>query len=106
MQSLKNLLISLSVVVLINSTGPFTHDTDVCDLHVGCILSQTQPDKTVKLIGYLSRLLSDAERGYGATQRVCVESVLLSSGPYSYYAHTYEIPDSPSEQRRTPETGS
>lgn len=55
MNSLKNALISPPVLALPNNSGHLTLDTDACNVQVGCVLLQQQPDDTTKPIGYWSR---------------------------------------------------
>lgn len=43
-QFLKNALISQPVLALFNPFGLFSLETDACDVHVGCVLHQEQPE--------------------------------------------------------------
>lgn len=45
-------LISPPILVLSYAEGNFTLDTDACNVQVGWVLLQYQPDTTKQLIGY------------------------------------------------------
>lgn len=55
----KNARISLPVLALPNSTGCMTPDNDACDVQIGCVIFQMQPDVATKPFGYWQRALTD-----------------------------------------------
>lgn len=75
MASLMIALIFPSLLALPNRTGHITLDTDACNVQVGCLLLQQQPNETTKPIGYWSRSLTETERKYDTTQHECLEIV-------------------------------
>lgn len=75
MKSLKDALISPPVLALPGSAGHLILDTEACNVQVGCVLQQEQPDKVIQTIGYWSRSLTDAKRQYDTTQRECLAIV-------------------------------
>jgi len=44
-------------------------DTEASKYQVGCVLTQEQPDKTYKLVGYWSRPITGAETNYSTTEK-------------------------------------
>ncbi|BHF79359.1 hypothetical protein SprV_0702247900 [Sparganum proliferum] len=52
-----------------NDAGKFILDTDASDTAIGAVLSQQQPDGTERVIQYLSRSLTKAERRYCVTRK-------------------------------------
>lgn len=69
MQSLKKSLVSPPVLVLSDSTGHLTPDTDACDVQFGCVLLQEQPGNTAKRIEYRSRSLTNTEHQFDTIPR-------------------------------------
>lgn len=62
MNSLKEALISSSVLGLPNDSRNVTLDTDPRSVQFGCVLLQQQPDMTTKPVVYWSKLFTDAEQ--------------------------------------------
>ncbi len=86
---LKAALCSAPVISYPNlETGGFVVDTDASDTGLGGTLSQLQEGEE-RLIGYYSRLLSDAERNYCITKRefLAVVRVIENFKPYLYGQH-------------------
>lgn len=65
----KKKLISSPIPALFYAGGHFTLDTNACDVEVGCMPLQKQPDKTKKPVGHRSRSLTKVEKTYGTTQQ-------------------------------------
>lgn len=84
MNALKDALVSWLVLALPNCTGQMTLYTDAGDKQVGCILLQKQEDKTVRLFGYCSCSLNNAEKKHETTQRefLSIASSVLILQPY------------------------
>lgn len=57
------------VLALLNSTSHLTLNTDACDVQIGCVVLQEQPNKTFMPIEYWSMSLINAERKYDTTRR-------------------------------------
>ncbi|BHF67614.1 hypothetical protein SprV_0301064100 [Sparganum proliferum] len=71
-QTLKDKLCSTPILVfpdISNDAGKFILDTDASDTAIGAVLSQQQPDGTERVIQYLSRSLTKAERRYCVTRK-------------------------------------
>ena len=84
-ETLKAALISPQVLALPRAGFKYTLDTDACDVQIGCILLQDQPDsKTPKPVGFWSRTLTPAEKGYDTTNKECLAVVwaVLTLRPY------------------------
>lgn len=77
MSLLKLMLISQPFLTLLKTTDYKTLHTDACDVLVGCLILQQQPDVTTNPIGYWSRSLSDAERKYDTTSQICLAIVCV-----------------------------
>jgi len=65
---LKRRLTSPPILAAPRNTGSLVLDTDASDVALGCVLQQEQ-DGVLRVIGYASRALSDAERRYCVTRR-------------------------------------
>jgi len=61
-EELKRRLTSTPILALPRSTGAYVLDTHASDYQVGCVLTQEQPDKTYKPVGYWSRPITWAEK--------------------------------------------
>ena len=84
-ETLKKNLFSPPVLALPRAGLRFILDTDACDVQLGCVLLQDQPDsKTPRPIGYWSRTLAPAERNYDTTNKECLAIVwaTLTLRPY------------------------
>ncbi|BHF63754.1 hypothetical protein SprV_0200674900 [Sparganum proliferum] len=71
-QTLKDKLCSTPILVfpdISNDAGKFILDTDASDTAIGAVLSQQQSDGTERVIQYLSRSLTKAERRYCVTPK-------------------------------------
>ncbi|BHF62603.1 hypothetical protein SprV_0200558800 [Sparganum proliferum] len=71
-QTLKDKLCSTPILVfpdISNDAGKFILDTDASDTAIGAVLSQQQSDGTERVIQYLSRSLTKAERRYCVTRK-------------------------------------
>ncbi|BHF73008.1 hypothetical protein SprV_0401608100 [Sparganum proliferum] len=71
-QTLKDKLCSTPILVfpdVSNDAGKFILDTDASDTAIGAVLSQQQSDGTERVIQYLSRSLTKAERRYCVTRK-------------------------------------
>jgi transposase InsO family protein len=67
-QTLKQALISPSIMGFPRDGGQFILDTDACDISIGAVLSQVQ-EGVPRVISYGSRTLNKAERNYCVTDR-------------------------------------
>jgi len=67
-QELKHRLTSAPILVAPRDEGTFVLDTDASDTALGAVLQQQQ-DGVLRVIGYASRSLSDAERRYCITRK-------------------------------------
>jgi len=83
-EELKRRLTSSRILALPRSTGANVLDTDANDDQVGCVLTQEQPDKTCKPVGYWSRPIAGAEKNYRTTEKECLALVwaLFMLRPY------------------------
>jgi len=61
-EELKRRLTHTPILALPRAHGAYVVDTDASAYQVGCVLTQEQPDKTYKPIGYWSRPIKGAER--------------------------------------------
>nr|VZI27781.1 unnamed protein product [Spirometra erinaceieuropaei] len=71
-QTLKDKLCTTPILVfpdISNDAGKFILDTDASDTAIGAVLSQQQLDGTERVIQYLSRSLTKAERRYCVTRK-------------------------------------
>ena len=59
---LKDCLTSSPILVMPDWTKPFILDTDACDVGIGAILFQCNPDGNKHVIAYASRLLTKPKR--------------------------------------------
>ena len=89
-QSFKSLIEAVCTPPVLALPQPDLHysvDTDASAYQVGCALFQTHPDGERKPIGYWSRPLNQAEKGYSATERECLAVVwaLKTLRPYLIY---------------------
>lgn len=75
LNALKDALIVLPVQALPNPSELIALDTHTCDAEVGCVLLQIQPDDSVRIVGYWSCALSDADSQYNSTQKECLAIV-------------------------------
>lgn len=72
MTALHEKLISTPVLALPYTGGHNTLDTDACNVQVGCVQLQEQPDSTKILAAYWSPSLAKVERAYNTTQKECL----------------------------------
>lgn len=75
MESLKEDLISPSVLVLPNSPGHTMLDTNTCTTLFRHVLLRQQDDGTIMSIQYLSISLTDAEKKHDPIERECLAAV-------------------------------
>lgn len=68
---IKERLISAPVLSCPNFELPFTIQTDASDFGLGAVLSQTHPEGE-KVVCYLSRSLTKAERKFSTTEKECL----------------------------------
>lgn len=93
LKALENALQSPPVLALPYAGSQISLDTDACDVQVGFVSLQKEPDKKTNPILYCSRLLNNAEREYDTTQLECfaiIWSVLLLRaylGTVVYHPH-------------------
>lgn len=85
MNSLKNVFLSTAVPTRPNAISHVIVDTDACDVQIGWVLLQQQPDGIAKFIGYWSRSFTNAKRKCDTTQPEHLEIVwaVLLLHPYS-----------------------
>jgi len=83
-EELKRRLTSRPILALPRSTGAYVLDTDASDYQVDCVLTQEQPDETYKPVGYWSCSITEAEKNYSTTEKVCLAVVwaLFMLRPY------------------------
>jgi len=74
-EELKRRLTSTPILALPRSAGAYVLDTDASDYQVGCVLTQKQPDKTYKPVGYWSRPITGGEKNYSTTEKACLAVV-------------------------------
>ena len=75
-ETLKKRLTSTPILALPRADGAYVVDTDASDFQVGLVLTQEQPDKTYKPVGYWSRPIEGAEKNYSTTEKECLAVVL------------------------------
>ena len=68
-QSVKDYLISPPILAMPDLTKPFILDTNACEVGIGAVLSQCDPDGSEYVIAYASRLLTRPERNYHVTHK-------------------------------------
>lgn len=71
-RSVKELLVSAPVLSCPDYSLPFQIQCDASGFGIGAVLSQPQTEGGEKVISYLSRSLSRAERNYSTTERECL----------------------------------
>ncbi|CAN8067637.1 unnamed protein product [Agarophyton chilense] len=83
-EKLRQRLIRPPILAISRQDMPYVLDTDACDIQVGCVLLQKQPDGDLLPIGDWSRSLNKAERSYSTTERECLAVVwaILHLRPY------------------------
>ena len=83
-ETLKEALTSPLILALPRAGFPYILDTDACDVHVGCVLQQEQPEGKPRPVGFWSRSLSQAECNYDTTNKACLAIVwaVLILRPY------------------------
>jgi len=74
-EALKAILVNPPVLALPRVGKDYIVDTDASAYQVGCCLLQEQDDETWHPVGYWSRALNKAERGYSPTERECLAVV-------------------------------
>jgi len=81
---LKRRLTSTPLLALPRFTGAYVLDTEASDYRVRCVLTQEQPGKTYKPVGYWSRPITGAEKNYSKTEKECLAVVwaLFMLRPY------------------------
>ena len=57
------------LLVMPDWTKPFILDTNACEVRIGAVLSQCDPDGSKHVIAYASRLLKRSERNYCITHK-------------------------------------
>ncbi|KAL7294769.1 hypothetical protein TKK_0011896 [Trichogramma kaykai] len=73
-QTLKDCLISAPILIFPDFTKPFILTTDASDLAIGAVLSQ-EKESFEHPIGYLSRVLNEAEINYSTTEKECLAAL-------------------------------
>jgi len=83
-EELKRRLTSTQILALPRSTGAYMLDTDASEYQVGCVLTQEQPEKTYRPVGYWSRPITWAEKNYSTTEKeiLAVVWALFMLRPY------------------------
>ncbi|BHF75738.1 hypothetical protein SprV_0501883400 [Sparganum proliferum] len=76
-----------------NDAGKFILDTDASDTAIGAVLSQQQSDGTERVIQYLSRSLTKAERRYCVTRKemLALTHFVEECRPYLQYRPFIEL---------------
>lgn len=77
MQLLKEALIVPAVLALPYRSRRVALGTNACNVQIGCVLLQHQPDRIVGPDGKWSESLTDAELKYGETHQECLAIELL-----------------------------
>ena len=70
--TLRKALIAPPILILPDSSKPFSIDTDACDHQIGAALFQEGDDGVRHPVGFWSRSLNSAERNYSASERECL----------------------------------
>lgn len=83
----KELLTSSKFLVHFNSELPLTPACDASAYGIGAVLAQKMPDSTEKPIGYASRTLNSAERGYSQLEK---EGLSLVFGVKRFYLYLFD----------------
>lgn len=65
---LKSLLTEAPILAFPNFSRDFRLETDASGLGLGAVLSQEQPDGSIRPLAYASRTLQTHERNYAATK--------------------------------------
>jgi RNase H-like domain found in reverse transcriptase len=68
-EKLRQNLLDPPVLALPRAEGLFTLDTDASQNQIGLCLFQDQPDGSKNPVGYLSRVLTSAEKNYSTTEK-------------------------------------
>ena len=72
---LKAVFVEPPVLALPKVGQPYILDTDASAYQIGCVLLQEQQEGDMRPVGYWSRTLNSAERGYSPTERECLAVV-------------------------------
>jgi len=87
-EELKRRITSTPILASPRSNGAYVLDTDASDYHVGCVLTQKQPDMTEEPVGYWSRFITGAEKNYSTTEKECLAVVWALSMLRPYVQET------------------
>lgn len=89
-QGLKEALMSEPVLAQPDFTKPFTLHTDASGEALGAVLTQDDEEGNPRAIGYASRILSDVERRYSATESECL-AVIWACENFRHYLHGHHF---------------
>lgn len=74
-ERLEDLLANLPVLSPPQVAVYYTVDADASDNHIGCVLSQQQPDGPDRPIGYWSRALNDKDKELAIAHQQCLDVI-------------------------------
>lgn len=89
-EGLKQALISEPVLAQPDFSKPFTLHTDASGSALGAVLTQDDDDNNPRAVGYASRVLTDVERRYSATETECL-AVIWACEAFRHYLHGHHF---------------
>lgn len=89
-EALKAALASAPVLAQPDFSKPFTLHTDASGSALGAVLTQDDDDGSPRAIGYASRILTDVERRYSATETECL-AVIWACESFRHYLHGHHF---------------